>query len=52
MRDIRSDLQERATLIDQQIRAAYLDTPAFAQEIQKETDAWAKVIKTLGIKVE
>ena len=37
---------------DQQIRAAYLDSPAFAQEIQKETDAWAKVIKTLGIKVE
>jgi tripartite-type tricarboxylate transporter receptor subunit TctC len=37
---------------DQQIRAAYLDTPAFTQEIQKETEAWAKVIKTLGIKVE
>jgi len=37
---------------DQQIRAAYLDTPAFAQEIQKETDAWSKVIKTLGIKVD
>jgi tripartite-type tricarboxylate transporter receptor subunit TctC len=37
---------------DQQIRAAYLDTPAFTQEIQKETDQWTKVIKTLGIKVE
>ena len=37
---------------DQQIRAAYLDTPAFTQEIQKETEAWAKVIKTLGIKVD
>ena len=37
---------------DQQIRAAYLDTPAFTQEIQKETDAWAKVIKTMGIKIE
>jgi len=37
---------------DQQIRAAYLDTPAFTQEIQKETDAWAKVIKTMGIKLE
>ena len=37
---------------DQQIRAAYLDTPAFAQEIQKEMDAWAKVIKTLGIKAD
>ena len=29
-----------------------VDSPAFAQEIQKETDAWAKVIKALGIKVE
>ncbi len=37
---------------DQQIRAAYLDTPAFTQEIKKETEAWEKVIKTLGIKVE
>jgi tripartite-type tricarboxylate transporter receptor subunit TctC len=37
---------------DQQIRAAYLDTPAFIQEIQKESEAWSKVIKTLGIKVE
>jgi tripartite-type tricarboxylate transporter receptor subunit TctC len=37
---------------DQQIRAAYLDTPTFAAEIKKETDAWEKVIKTLGIKVE
>ena len=37
---------------DQQIRAAYLDTPAFTQEIQKEMDAWAKVIKTLGIKAD
>ena len=37
---------------DQQIRAAYLDTPAFTREIQKESDAWSKVIKTLGIKVE
>jgi tripartite-type tricarboxylate transporter receptor subunit TctC len=36
----------------QQIRAAYLDSPQFTQEIKKETDAWAKVIKTLGIKVD
>jgi len=36
----------------QQIRAAYLDTPAFTQEIQKESDGWSKVIKTMGIKVE
>jgi tripartite-type tricarboxylate transporter receptor subunit TctC len=37
---------------DQQIRAAYLDTPAFTAEIRKETEAWAKVIQTLGIKVQ
>jgi tripartite-type tricarboxylate transporter receptor subunit TctC len=37
---------------DQQIRAAYLDTPAFTAEIKKETEAWEKVIKTMGIKVE
>lgn len=37
---------------DQQIRAAYLDTPAFTAEIKKETDAWEKVIKTLGIKAD
>jgi tripartite-type tricarboxylate transporter receptor subunit TctC len=37
---------------DQQIRAAYLDTPAFTAEIRKESEAWAKVIQTLGIKVQ
>jgi tripartite-type tricarboxylate transporter receptor subunit TctC len=37
---------------DQQIRAAYLDSAAFTQEIEKETDQWSKVIKTLGIKAE
>ena len=54
-REIESILKEPAVVkyfADQQIRAAYLDSAAFAQEIQKETDAWAKVIKTLGIKVE
>jgi tripartite-type tricarboxylate transporter receptor subunit TctC len=54
-REIEAVLKEPAVVkyfTDQQIRAAYLDSPAFAQEIQKETDAWAKVIKTLGIKVE
>jgi tripartite-type tricarboxylate transporter receptor subunit TctC len=54
-REIEAVLKEPAVVkyfADQQIRAAYLDSAAFAQEIQKETDAWAKVIKTLGIKVE
>jgi tripartite-type tricarboxylate transporter receptor subunit TctC len=35
-----------------QIRAAYLDSEPFAQQIKKETDDWEKVIKTLGIKAE
>ena len=54
-REIEAVLKEPAVVkyfADQQIRAAYLDSPAFVQEIQKETDGWAKVIKTLGIKVE
>jgi tripartite-type tricarboxylate transporter receptor subunit TctC len=33
-----------------QIRAAYLDTEPFTKQIQKETEAWEQVIKTLGIK--
>ncbi len=36
----------------QMITAAYLDSGPFSEEIQKQTDTWAKVIKTLGIKVE
>jgi tripartite-type tricarboxylate transporter receptor subunit TctC len=40
------------TFEEQYIRAAYLETAAFTQEIQKETDQWSKVIKTLGIKAD
>jgi tripartite-type tricarboxylate transporter receptor subunit TctC len=35
---------------EQQIVAAYRDSDAFARYIQQETDKWANVIKTLGIK--
>jgi tripartite-type tricarboxylate transporter receptor subunit TctC len=35
-----------------QIRAAYLDSEPFIQQIKKETDDWDKVIKTLGIKAD
>ena len=35
-----------------QIRAAYLDSEPFTQQIRKETDDWEKVIKTLGIKAD
>jgi tripartite-type tricarboxylate transporter receptor subunit TctC len=37
---------------DQQIMAAYRDPDGFTQHIQQETDKWAGVIKTLGIKAE
>jgi tripartite-type tricarboxylate transporter receptor subunit TctC len=37
---------------DQQIVAAYRDSSEFAQYIRQETDNWAGVIKTLGIKGE
>jgi hypothetical protein len=39
MRDIRSDLQERATLIDEQIRATYAHFEKILQQLQSEQDA-------------
>ena len=39
MRDIRSDLQERATLIDDQIRAAVAHFDKAIQQLQMERDA-------------
>jgi hypothetical protein len=39
MRDIRSDLQERATLINEQIRAAYDQFQKILEQLQKERDA-------------
>jgi hypothetical protein len=39
MRDIRSDLQERATLIDEQIRAAYAHFENTIQQLKTERDA-------------
>ena len=39
MRDIRSDLQERATLIDGEIRAAYAHYEKMIQQVQNERDA-------------
>ena len=37
---------------EQQIVAAYRDSDEFARYIRRETDNWAGVIKTLGIKAE
>jgi hypothetical protein len=39
MRDIRSDLQERATLIEEQIRAAYAHFEKIFEQLQNERDA-------------
>src|SRR5262249_27117520 len=39
MRDIRSDLRERAALIDEQIRAAYAHFERMLQQLQSEQDA-------------
>ena len=39
MRDIRSDLQERATLIEEQIRAAHNRFQKTLEELQNERDA-------------
>jgi len=39
MRDIRSDLQERTTLIDEQIRAAYDQSQKILEQLQNERDA-------------
>ena len=39
MRDIRSDLQERATLIDQQIKGAYDHFERSIRQLQNERDA-------------
>ncbi|MEA2983633.1 MAG: hypothetical protein QOF09_5456, partial [Alphaproteobacteria bacterium] len=34
------------------IKASYLDSEPFTQQIRKETDAWEPVIKSLNIKAE
>jgi len=39
MRDIRSDLQERANLIDEQMRAAYSHFDKFVEQAQRDRDA-------------
>ena len=39
MRDIRSDLQERATLINEQIRVAYDQFQKILEQLQNERDA-------------
>jgi hypothetical protein len=46
MRDIRSDLQERATLIDAQIRAAVAHFDKTIQQLQSERDARVADLKS------
>lgn len=47
MRDIRSDLQERATLIDEQIRAAYAHFEKTVRQLQSERDARIDELKSV-----
>jgi len=46
MRDIRSDLQERATLIDEQVRATYAHFERMLQQLQSEQDAKIAELKS------
>jgi hypothetical protein len=46
MRDIRSDLQERATLIDEQIRATYAHFEKILKQLQSEQDAKIADVKS------
>ena len=46
MRDIRSDLQERATLIDDQIRAAYSHFEKTVEHLRNEHDARVADLKS------
>ena len=39
MRDIRSDLEERAHIIQEQVRVAYAHFERMAQQLQSERDA-------------
>jgi len=46
MRDIQSDLQERATLIDEQIRVAYAQFEKAVQQLQSDRDARIRELKS------
>ena len=39
MRDIRSDLEERAHIVQEQVRGAYAHFERMAQQLQSERDA-------------
>ena len=46
MRDIRSDLQERATLIEEQVSAAHTHFQKIVQQLQNERDARVAELKS------
>jgi hypothetical protein len=50
MRDIRSDLEERAHIVQEQVKAAYAHFERMAQQLQSERDARVSDLKeTLGM---
>ena len=48
MRDIRSDLEERAHIIEEQLRAAYAQFDRMAQQLQSERDARLSDLRDAG----
>lgn len=47
MRDIRSDLEERAHIIEEQLRAAYAQFDRMVQQLQNERDARVSDLKEM-----
>ena len=47
MRDIRSDLEERARIIEEQLRAAYAQFDKMVQQLQSERDARVSDLKEM-----
>ena len=49
MRDIRSDLEERAHIIQEQVRVAYAHFERMAQQLQSERGRVSDLKETLGM---
>jgi hypothetical protein len=52
MRDIRSDLEERAHIIEEQLRAAYGHFKRAVQQLQNERDARVADLKATLVMIE
>jgi hypothetical protein len=52
MRDIRADLEERASLCEEQIRAAYGQFDQMVQQLQRERDASIADLKSAAATIQ